>query len=222
MGTFLRLAVTEYCNMAGPITNDTDRDRGILTPKDREFLRGESDVSKDTARVKQHRIRERFKNGIADLAYLTELTEDLEPIFNSAGDSSELLEAGLLALVYAGRYEWGEEALDAIEQGLWYATSDEHLDHGYFAAPHRISFVEHYYPGDAAVQLEAVKDELESAESVDDLSPVVRHTLEAWPSELLYRLYLRGLLPDSAPSGFEELVDDEVSEALDSHPVGTL
>jgi len=48
--------------------DDTDRPRGILTPADRQFLKGETDYSSgQSERDARYRIRERFYNGILDL-----------------------------------------------------------------------------------------------------------------------------------------------------------
>ena len=54
--------------MSEKCPNGTERSRGILTPADRQFLRGETDYASDQSeRDARYRIRERFYNGILDL-----------------------------------------------------------------------------------------------------------------------------------------------------------
>lgn len=53
---------------------DADRPRGFLTPKDREFLRGEQEeLQQATVTQKRHRIRERIRNAILDFPLLRQL-----------------------------------------------------------------------------------------------------------------------------------------------------
>ena len=54
--------------MSDRSNEDTERSRGILTPADRRYLKGETDYSSNQSeRDARYRIRERFYNGILDL-----------------------------------------------------------------------------------------------------------------------------------------------------------
>jgi len=56
--------------MPGP-----DRDRGILTSADRDYLSGRTNLQDDSERNTRNRIRDRTRNGLYDFAYLN---QDLE------------------------------------------------------------------------------------------------------------------------------------------------
>lgn len=61
--------------MADPF--DPDRDRGMLTAKDREFLtKGGTAENKNTERQKWFRIRDRLRNGIIDFSAFFEKMDD--------------------------------------------------------------------------------------------------------------------------------------------------
>jgi len=55
---------------------DEERERGILTTADREFLAGKRDLTDQSARDARFRIRKRLKNGIRDLAFAQYFLED--------------------------------------------------------------------------------------------------------------------------------------------------
>lgn len=63
---------------------DNTRERGILTPDDREFLRGETNIEGQYERRVRQRIRNRVLHSIADFWYLSERLQrdDLELIFD--------------------------------------------------------------------------------------------------------------------------------------------
>jgi hypothetical protein len=65
---------------------DPDRQRGILTSHDRRFLLEDSEVREDmkpeAIRQKRYKIRNRFRNGIADMQYLMRLDGDVAEIFS--------------------------------------------------------------------------------------------------------------------------------------------
>lgn len=65
---------------------DRDRDRGILTPTDREFLLGESEIESksQSERNARARIRKRLRNAVLDFPILLEHLEDrdLKQVFD--------------------------------------------------------------------------------------------------------------------------------------------
>ncbi|AZH26848.1 hypothetical protein [Haloplanus aerogenes] len=68
------------------------RDRGILTPDDRKYLRGEKEYSSKQSEIDaRYRIRKRIKNAIIDFSIiLSKLTDnDREQIFKSNAPSEE-------------------------------------------------------------------------------------------------------------------------------------
>lgn len=71
-----------------------ERKRGIITEKDREFLIHPGDYSKEAARNKRYRIRERIKNSLYDFSLLTELKDnDVKRTFESMDDKGYVLRA---------------------------------------------------------------------------------------------------------------------------------
>ncbi len=67
-------------------TEMNDRERGILSKTDREYLVGESDIDrKDSERAVRRRIRERVKNALRDFDLLNQHLEsrDREQIFST-------------------------------------------------------------------------------------------------------------------------------------------
>lgn len=82
---------------------DDDRDRGILTPADRAFLRGETRLrSEQSAYDARYRIRSRLRNAVYDLALLFEQLEprDRERVFAEEELDDALVDA--LAFLYLG------------------------------------------------------------------------------------------------------------------------
>jgi len=82
---------------------DSERDRGIFTTADREYLLGERELSDQAERNTRYRIRNRLKNGIYDLGLAARLqTEDRTQVANSiftddfTGDSILYDSLGLL------------------------------------------------------------------------------------------------------------------------------
>ncbi|ELY99459.1 hypothetical protein [Natrialba asiatica] len=71
---------------------DLDRDRGILTPADRDFLRGEKEYSSEQSeRDARYRIRQRLMDSILDFNILVNNMDekDREQIFESNFSKSE-------------------------------------------------------------------------------------------------------------------------------------
>jgi hypothetical protein len=85
------------------MTDDTSRDRGVLTPADREFLRGEATLESDQSTYDaRYRIRRRVRNAVLDFALLFERMEhrDRERVF--ADDDLDDALVGAIALLYLG------------------------------------------------------------------------------------------------------------------------
>lgn len=86
------------------------RPRGILSSADREYLRGERDLSGSAERNTRQRIRERIQAGLADFELLWSLLpdHDLEQVFYP-DDSRERQRIR----------SWSQQALAVILLGLW-------------------------------------------------------------------------------------------------------
>ncbi|WP_121822888.1 hypothetical protein [Halostella salina] len=85
------------------MNDDDSRDRGVLTPADRAFLRGEATLrSEQSAYDARYRIRRRLRNAVLDLALLFERMEsrDRERVFADDDLDDALVDA--LALLYRG------------------------------------------------------------------------------------------------------------------------
>ncbi|WP_135533712.1 hypothetical protein [Halostella pelagica] len=83
--------------------DNQNRDRGVLTPADRAFLRGETTLrSEQSAYDARYRIRRRLRNAICDLALLFEHAEprDREGVFADDALDEALVDA--LAFFYLG------------------------------------------------------------------------------------------------------------------------
>ncbi len=80
----------------------TDRERGILTPSDREFLVGQkTDYTDHSKKQKRNRIRRRLRNAILDFTILFEHLEDRdrETVFNPEDDSREAYTQGIIDML---------------------------------------------------------------------------------------------------------------------------
>ena len=80
----------------------TDRERGILTPSDREFLVGtKTDYTDHSKKQKRNRIRRRLRNAILDFTILFEHLEDRdrETVFNPEDDSREAYTQGIIDML---------------------------------------------------------------------------------------------------------------------------
>lgn len=78
------------------VDSDPERERGILTPHDRAFLRSDTDegvregMSTAAKRQKRHKIRERFQNALIDIQYMLLLeTGDLNRVLRKGFDEEE-------------------------------------------------------------------------------------------------------------------------------------
>ncbi|MDL0145844.1 hypothetical protein [Halobacterium salinarum] len=80
-----------------PIIPDDDRDRGILTPDDRKFLKGEKEYqSEQSERDARYRIRSRIKDAILDFSILLHHLDrhDREQVFSTYDGVSGLSDNG--------------------------------------------------------------------------------------------------------------------------------
>lgn len=105
---------------------DPERDRGILTTADREYLLGERELSEQAERNTRYRIRNRLKNGIYDLALAARLQpKDRKQVANSiftddlTGDSILYDSLGLLFHMVTDAEEGDtDEATERFEEVL--------------------------------------------------------------------------------------------------------
>ena len=79
-----------------------DRDRGILTPSDREFLLGrKTDYTEHSKKQKRNRIRRRLRNAILDFTILFDHLEDRdrETVFNPEDESRDAYTQGIIDML---------------------------------------------------------------------------------------------------------------------------
>ncbi|WP_433627196.1 hypothetical protein [Halomicrococcus sp. NG-SE-24] len=101
-----------------------DRDRGILTPSDREFLIGrKSDYTEHSRKQKRNRIRRRIRNAILDFTIIFEHLEDRdrETVFNPDDDARDAYTQGitdLLAFLHLGTMGYYTPFKDMLGQGV--------------------------------------------------------------------------------------------------------
>lgn len=87
--------------------NESESDRryqGILTPKDRSFLRGEIELSENARRNARYRIRERIKTAFRDFELLHETlsASDRQQIFTDIAEADPETFAFIMSLFYRG------------------------------------------------------------------------------------------------------------------------
>lgn len=118
------------------IDDPRDRQPGLLTYDDREFLIGEKDHPESTYKQARQRLRDRVRNGFADFAYLELLDDrDRELIFSDVGstlgavdgeEGDEDVTIGLyklIAFLFDGCDRYAPQDLEeVIERGI-----DEHV-----------------------------------------------------------------------------------------------
>ncbi|GAA0234807.1 hypothetical protein ACFFQF_24575 [Haladaptatus pallidirubidus] len=101
-----------------------DRDRGILTPSDREYLIGrKSDYTEHSKKQKRNRIRRRLRNAILDFTILFEHLEgrDRETVFNPDDDARDAYTQGItdmLAFLHLGTMGYYTPFKDMLAQGV--------------------------------------------------------------------------------------------------------
>ncbi|SIR82898.1 hypothetical protein SAMN05421858_4005 [Haladaptatus litoreus] len=112
---------TEFPN---ELAYSADRDRGILTPSDREFLIGrKSDYTEHSKKQKRNRIRRRLRNAILDCTILFEHLEhrDRETVFNPDDDARDAYTRGItdmLAFLHLGTMGYYTPFKDMLGQGV--------------------------------------------------------------------------------------------------------
>lgn len=87
---------------AEALAYSADRERGILTPSDREFLLGrKTDYTEHSKKQKRNRIRRRLRNAILDFTILFDHLEDRdrETVFNPEDESREAYTQGIVDML---------------------------------------------------------------------------------------------------------------------------
>ncbi|MUV57164.1 hypothetical protein [Halogeometricum sp. CBA1124] len=101
-----------------------DRDRGILTPSDREFLLGrKTDYTEHSKKQKRNRIRRRLRNAILDFTILFDHLEDRdrETVFNPEDEAREAYTQGIvdmLGFLHLGTMGYYVPFKDMLGQGV--------------------------------------------------------------------------------------------------------
>jgi hypothetical protein len=95
-----------------------ERPRGILSPADRQFLRGEKNLSDSAERNARHRIRNRVQASLADFELLWTYLPDRDLQLLFAPDDKQDRQA---------IRSWGHYAIAFIRLGLW-TNEDPHSD----------------------------------------------------------------------------------------------
>ena len=94
------------------MNTDTDRDRGILSPADRDYLLGDVEMSHEQSkRNAEARIRQRIFDGVVDFDLLVPFLEekDRRQVFERAHSEEEFVDGltAMLAFTYLGLKEQG-------------------------------------------------------------------------------------------------------------------
>jgi hypothetical protein len=169
-----------------------DRGRGVLTPKDRAFLRGEAEyeAKSNSARRARQRIRDRIRNAVLDFGLIAEVMQDRdrETIFErGANDDLAGFNDGLLG-------------------ALWFIYGG--VEHGQVRAPTGLTFTELVERAVRRVEYDAMPDALRKLETVHvdvDVS-VDRPSLTSINAERVASAVERGRL--------DEISDDEARSFL--------
>ncbi len=103
---------------------DPDRDRGVLTPSDREFLLGrKTDYTEHSKKQKRNRIRRRVRNAILDFTILFEHLDerDRETVFDPEDDEGEAYTRGItdtLAFLHLGTMGYSTPFKHMLARGV--------------------------------------------------------------------------------------------------------
>ena len=109
---------------------DPDRERGILTPSDREFLLGrKTDYTDHSKKQKRNRIRRRIRNAILDFTIIFEHLEerDRNTVFDPEDDERDAYTQGIvdmLALLHLGTMGYSTPFKDMLSQGVYKAEQE--------------------------------------------------------------------------------------------------
>ncbi|WP_129113468.1 hypothetical protein [Halegenticoccus tardaugens] len=107
-----------------PLAFSAERDRGILTPSDREFLLGrKTDYTEHSKKQKRNRIRRRLRNAILDFTILFEHLEgrDRETVFNPEDEARDAYTRGIvdmLGFLHLGTMGYYVPFKDMLAQGV--------------------------------------------------------------------------------------------------------
>jgi hypothetical protein len=103
---------------------DPDRDRGVLTPSDREFLLGrKTDYTEHSKKQKRNRIRRRIRNAILDFTILFDHLDDRdrETVFDPDDAERDAYTRGIvdmLAFLHLGTMGYSTPFKDMLAQGV--------------------------------------------------------------------------------------------------------
>ena len=106
------------------LTFDPDRERGILTPSDREFLLGrKTDYTEHSKKQKRNRIRRRIRNAILDFTILFEYLDDRdrETVFDPEDEKRRAYTQGIvdmLAFLHLGTMGYSTPFKDMLARGV--------------------------------------------------------------------------------------------------------
>jgi len=187
----------------------TDRDRGVLTEADREYLRGEKELSEGSEFNTKRRIRRRVKNALLDFSILFDHLdqEERRKIFTSAEEEREpFIEAlsAFFAFVYRETYPtthipsfkyFLKEGIRRAERDM--AGTDLHeVDVKFDVTPISIN----------SIDLDDVAHKVRFGKW-EELSEVeMRHFLKV-------AQYVEGFSPDDVPQAFRERHEALLEEA---------
>lgn len=106
------------------LTFDSERDRGILTPSDREFLLGrKTDYTDHSKKQKRNRIRRRVRNAMLDFTILFEYLDerDRKTVFDPENAEREAYTQGItdaLAFFHLGTMGYSTPFKDMLARGV--------------------------------------------------------------------------------------------------------
>ena len=108
-----------------------ERDRGVLSKTDRQYLRGETDYSPKVERNRRTEIRKRIKNGIKDFSVISEKLEerDRKQVFDESDDPASIKRGMIDAMYffYLGTLDTRMEFGDLVEEAAETAEYDYHV-----------------------------------------------------------------------------------------------
>lgn len=106
------------------LTFDSERDRGILTPSDREFLLGrKTDYTEHSKKQKRNRIRRRVRNAILDFTILFDHLDerDRKTVFDPEDAERDAYTRGItdaLAFFHLGTMGYSTPFKDMLARGV--------------------------------------------------------------------------------------------------------
>ncbi|MFP8958574.1 hypothetical protein ACLI4Y_17830 [Natrialbaceae archaeon A-CW3] len=112
------------------VAYDPDRERGILTPSDREFLlERKTDYTDHSKKQKRNRIRRRIRNAILDFSIIFDHLDDRdrETVFDPEDEERDAYTQGIvdmLALLHLGTMGYSTPFKDMLSQGVYKAEQE--------------------------------------------------------------------------------------------------